>query len=447
MRLLACRITTRRRSCMPATSCSAFLNLPRRDCLSFASWSATAWASSSWSARVSFSLESMLAEFSISCSWRRRSAFSAAIFLFDPSMSLRVRVASSIFLLWSLRVFRRFLWDFSEAALERLTSSTAARASAISRMMRVLSFSTLFFILLSCSICSVISAIASWCFFFRHKGGLLLDVCLLQIAAKLGNLSLTLLVQFNLGRGGARGLSKTLSHVLELASKIGPLPLGLGASLPLCFQFFLQLFNMSLVLLDALLDLSDQALFVIELGKEDTGVLLLALNAGFELLLGPLLVGNRLLGDLQVSFDLPPLLLNVGTATLLLLKRRLELIQSRLQLALDLVQVSHLVLGSTQVLGGLGSILADVLLLLVQLVDHLILVGNLIVEAADGVVAVGLLLLNLCDCHLDILNILLDSCAFLLKQLLVSHGILTRMLLGNESVLGIGQIHLQASNG
>merc|ERR550539_1907401 len=346
MRLLACRITTRRRSCMPATSCSAFLNLPRRDCLSFASWSATARASSSWSARVSFSLESMLAEFSISCSWRRRSAFSAAIFLFDPSMSLRVRVASSIFLLWSLRVLRRFLWDFSEAALERLTSSTAARASAISRMMRVLSFSTLFFILLSCSICSVISAIASWCFFFRHKGGLLLDVCLLQIAAKLGNLSLTLLVQFNLGRGGARGLSKTLSHVLELASKIGSLPLGLGASLPLRFQ----LFNMSLVLLDALLDLSDQALFVIELGKEDTGVLLLALNAGFKLLLGPLLVRNRLLGDLQVSFDLPPLLLKVGTATLLLLKRRLQLIQSRFQLALDLVQVSHLVLGSTQVL-------------------------------------------------------------------------------------------------
>merc|ERR1719511_291097 len=33
--------------------------------------------------------------------------------------------------------------------------------------MRVLSFSTLFFILLSCSICSVISAMASWCFFLR----------------------------------------------------------------------------------------------------------------------------------------------------------------------------------------------------------------------------------------------------------------------------------------
>merc|ERR1719511_349600 len=49
--------------------------------------------------------------------------------------------------------------------------------------MRVLSFSTLFFILLSCSICSVISAMASWCFLEADEGGLLLDVGLLEIAA------------------------------------------------------------------------------------------------------------------------------------------------------------------------------------------------------------------------------------------------------------------------
>ena len=64
------------------------------------------------------------------------------------------------------------------------------------------------------------------------------------------DLSLALLVQFNLGRGGSGGLSKTLSHVLELAGKIGPLPLSLSASLPLRLQFFLQLLDMSLVLLD-----------------------------------------------------------------------------------------------------------------------------------------------------------------------------------------------------
>merc|ERR1719510_802446 len=85
------------------------------------------------------------------------------------------------------------------------------------------------------------------------EGGLLLDVGLLEIAAQLGHLSLTLLVQLNLGRGGSRGLSETLSHVLKLASQVGPLALGLGASLPLGLQLLLELLDMGLVLLDALL--------------------------------------------------------------------------------------------------------------------------------------------------------------------------------------------------
>merc|ERR1719400_1019991 len=181
-----------------------------------------------------------------------------------------------------------------------------------------------------------------------------------------------LLVQLNLGRGGSRGLSETLSHVLKLASQVGPLALGLGASLPLGLQLLLELLNMSLVLLDGILDLGNQALLVVKLGEEDAGVLLLALDGGLELLLGPLLVGNGLLGDLQLTLNLPPLLLNVGTATLLLLQRGLQLIQGALKLALDLVEVSHLVLGGGQILSGLGRVLADVLLLLVQLVDHLV---------------------------------------------------------------------------
>merc|ERR1719400_1497 len=210
-----------------------------------------------------------------------------------------------------------------------------------------------------------------------------------------------LLVQLNLGRGGSRGLSETLSHVLKLASQVGPLALGLGASLPL----------------------------------------------GLQLLLGPLLVGNGLLGDLQLSLNLPPLLLNVGAATLLLLQRGLQLIQGALKLALDLVEMSHLVLGSGQILSGLGCVLADVLLLLVQLVDHLVLVGDLVVQAADGVITVGLLLLDLLDGHLDIVNVLLHSGALLLQQLFLGQGILTGSLLGNEGILGVGQVHLQAGDG
>merc|ERR1719350_1597911 len=215
----------------------------------------------------------------------------------------------------------------------------------------------------------------------------------------------------------------------------------------LATKLFLELLEMGLVLLDALLDLGNQALLVIKLGEEDAGVLLLALHGGLELLLGPLLVGDGLLSDLQLFLNLPPLLLNVGSATLLLLQRGLQLIQGALKLALDLVEMSHLVLGSGQILSGLGCVLADVLLLLVQLVDHLVLVGDLVVQAADGVVTVGLLLLDLLDGHLDIIDVLLHGGALLLQQLLLSQGILTGSLLGNEGILGVCQVPLQAGDG
>merc|ERR1719422_2486643 len=112
--------------------------------------------------------------------------------------------------------------------------------------MTVLSFSILDLILLSCSICSCISALASWCFFFSptmvascwilassrsllnlgldlvqllnlllhlgvgilvlllrsNNGGLLLDLGLLQVSSQLGDFSLSLLVELNLGAGG-----------------------------------------------------------------------------------------------------------------------------------------------------------------------------------------------------------------------------------------------------
>ena len=90
---------------------------------------------------------------------------------------------------------------------------------------------------------------ASWCFFLRltRQGGLH------EIVAELAHLSLTLLVQLNLGRGGSRGLSESLSHVLKPASQVKPLALGLDASLPLG----LQLLDMGLVLLDAPQDLDN----------------------------------------------------------------------------------------------------------------------------------------------------------------------------------------------
>merc|ERR1719150_2924057 len=224
-----------------------------------------------------------------------------------------------------------------------------------------------------------------------HDGGLLLDLGLLEVAAQLGHLGLSLLIQFNLSAGGAAGLIQTLAQALELAGEVRPLPLGLGTALPLGLELLLHLLNPGLDLLDGLLDLGHQGLLVLQLAQEARGVLLLALDGVLQLLLGPLQLGHSLLHDLQLALDLAPLLLNVGTAALLLLVRSLQLVKGGLQLVLDLVEMADLVLSHLEVILGLGSILADVLLLLLQLLDG----------------------------DIDVVNILLDGHNLLLQDLLV----------------------------
>merc|ERR1719412_1059701 len=251
-----------------------------------------------------------------------------------------------------------------------------------------------------------------------NNGGLLLDLGLLEIAAQLGHLSLSLLVKLNLGTGGTAGLVQTLTKILELTGEVRPLPLGLGTALPLGLKLLLHLLNPGLDLLNGLLDLGHQGLLVLQLAHQARGILLLAANGILQLLPCPLKLRDGLLQDLQLSLDLAPLLLNIGSATLLLLIRTLKFIKSGLKLVLDLVKVVNLILSNLQVLLGLGSVLADVLLLLVELVDDLILVGNLVIETADGVVTVGLLLLQLLDGHIDVINVLLDSDNLLLQDLL-----------------------------
>merc|ERR1719468_995051 len=194
------------------------------------------------------------------------------------------------------------------------------------------------------------------------------------------------------------------------------------------------------------MDLGHEALLILKLGHKARGVLLLALDGILQLLPGPLELGHGLLENLKLSLQLPPLLLNIGAAALLLLIRTLELIKSGLELVLDLVQMVDLVLSNLEVLSGLGSILADVLLLLVQLVDDLVLVGDLIIQATDGVVPVGLLLLELLDGDHDVVNVFLDGDNFLLKDLLVRRGVLAVLLPLGELVLSILELLLIVSN-
>merc|ERR1719278_1884251 len=92
-------------------------------------------------------------------------------------------------------------------------------------------------------------------------------------------------------------------------------------------------------------------------------------------------ISHGVLGHLEVALNLPLLLLSSSPALLLL-------VQTSLQLGLSGRQM---------------------LLLLVQLADNLVLLGNLILQGLDGVIPVTLFLLHLGDGELNVLDILLHS--------------------------------------
>merc|ERR1719354_173758 len=114
---------------------------------------------------------------------------------------------------------------------------------------------------------------------------------------------------------------------------------------------------------------------------------------------GSLQFRDSLLGDLQLTFNLPSLLLNVTSASFLLVQRALEFIQ----------------------------------------------VGNLIIERPDCVVPVGLLLFQLLDGNVQIFNVLLNSSALLFKSLLVRGGLDSLLFCSCQLILGILQLDLKVS--
>merc|ERR1719225_177051 len=239
------------------------------------------------------------------------------------------------------------------------------------------------------------------------EDGLLLDVGLLNVLPELSNLSLPLLVELNLGGGGAASLVETLTKLVDLPGKVRPLPLGLGAGLALGLQLLLHGLNAALDLLDSLLGLGDQVLLVVELGRQLSVVLLLVADGDLEVPLGALKLDNTVLGHLQVTLNLPLLLLDSCPGLLLLVQAALELSKGGLKLGLHRGKVVNLLVGADHVIVGLGLVLSNVLLLLVELVDDLVLLCDLVLEHLDGVVTVALLKLNLGNCKLDVLNLLL----------------------------------------
>merc|ERR1719178_93767 len=105
------------------------------------------------------------------------------------------------------------------------------------------------------------------------EDGLLLNVGFFHVLAQFVHLGLALLVELHLSSGGTAGLIQTLAQLVDLPGQVGPLPLGLGASLTLGLEFLLHGLDATLNLLDSLLGLGDQVLLVVKLGSKLSVVL------------------------------------------------------------------------------------------------------------------------------------------------------------------------------
>merc|ERR1719297_534908 len=221
------------------------------------------------------------------------------------------------------------------------------------------------------------------------EGSLLSNVELLELSLESSELSLTLLVELNLGGGVGASLLKTGGDVLNVLLEHGAGLLSLGTVASLNIEFFIKLLNAGHQLLGLLGVLGSKSSLIINLGRQSRSLLLLARNSSKKLSLDTLKIRDSLLGQLQVSLKLPLGLLNISLDLLLTLKSILSLIKSLLKLSLYSGQVVALVLSSLDILLGLLSAVSNIPLLLGQLAYHVGLVSNLILQCADLVILVG----------------------------------------------------------
>merc|ERR1719225_185487 len=226
------------------------------------------------------------------------------------------------------------------------------------------------------------------------EGALLGDVQLLQLGLQSAQLALSLLVELHLGGGVGAGLLQAGGDVLDVLLQHGAALLGLGPVSSLNIQLLVQLLNAGHQFLGLLGVLGGQSGLVINLGGESARLLLLAGDSAQQLSLDTLQVGDGLLGQLQVSLQLPLGLLHVSLHLLLSLQGILGLVQSLLQLPLHAGEMVALVFGSLDILLGLLPGVANVPLLLAQLADHVGLVGDLVLQSSDLIVLVSAVLLG-----------------------------------------------------
>merc|ERR1719402_798315 len=203
--------------------CSRFLYLPRRSPLSRASLSHRALTSLSWAARAAFCLARMFRLLSRSPTMRRRSEFSQAILFLVEAKSPRVRLASSTFLLMAFRVSNIFLLDMSAEAWALISGSAGISDLIHDEHLVLLNLGL--HLAQGVNLLSHLSSGVSLLPLQVGEDGLLLDVGLLNVLAQLVHFRLALLVELNLGGGGAASLVQTLTKLVDFPGKVGPLPL------------------------------------------------------------------------------------------------------------------------------------------------------------------------------------------------------------------------------
>merc|ERR1719461_1175460 len=229
------------------------------------------------------------------------------------------------------------------------------------------------------------------------KSSFMGDVGLLEIALDLGELSLSLLVELNLGGSVGSSLFKAGSNILEVTGEESPILLSLGAVGTLNGDFLIELINTGLELLDLLGVLGSKSLFVLDLGSNRGDLLLLALDGLGEFSIDSLQIGDGFLSELQVSLDLALDLFNVSLGLLLSLQGILAFVKGLLEFSLDLAEMVALVLHGLDVLLSLLSAFSSRLLLLAKLGDQILLVSDFITEGSDLVVLGHLVFLTLLD--------------------------------------------------
>merc|ERR1719220_3008209 len=146
------------------------------------------------------------------------------------------------------------------------------------------------------------------------------NVQLLQLRLNAGKLALPLLVQLHLGGGVGASLFQPGRDVLDVLLQHGAALLGLGAVATLDSQLLVKLLKPGLQLLGLLGVLGAKGSLIVDLGGKSAALLVLPGGGSLQLSLHALKVGNSLLGELQVSLDLPLGLLNVSLDLLLPLK-------------------------------------------------------------------------------------------------------------------------------